>query len=139
MDRGMTPTSHIASVAVVVAGRKVQETVPQAPTETDLPLGWAHFRSAPSLSWQMGVDLSFGVAKHQNSLPPHSVAAAVVVAVAVHAHIEAGSMEAWPRPLLVRPNRFSWLMMMTMMMHALRTTIGGSGSDGLRAVLRAGG
>jgi hypothetical protein len=87
----------------------------------------------------MGLDLSYGVARHRNSLPPHSIAAVpVAVAVAIHAHIEAGNMEAWPRPLLARPNRFSWLMMMMMMVHALRTTIGGSGS-GPWAVLRAGG
>jgi hypothetical protein len=87
----------------------------------------------------MGLDLSYDVARHRNSLPPHSIAAAVAVAVAIHAHIEAGNMEAWPRPLLARPNRFSWLMKMMMMMHALRTTIGGSGSGGPWAVLRAGG
>ena len=134
----MTPTSHIATVVVVAAGRKarkVQETAPHAPTETDLPQGWDHFRSTPRLSWQIGLNLSCGE-RHQHFLPPHSIAAAVAVAVSVHVHIEAGNMEAWSRSLLARPNRFSWLMMM---MHALRTTIGGSGSGGSWAVLRAGG
>jgi hypothetical protein len=64
----------------------------------------------------MGLNLSCGVARHRNLLPPHSIVAAAAVAVAIHAHIEAGNMEAWPRPLLARPNRFSWLMMMMMMM-----------------------
>ena len=105
MDQGIR-TSHIASVAVVGAGRKFQETAPHAPSETDLPQGWAHFRSA-HLPWQMGLDLSCGVARHQNSLPPHSIVAAVAVVVAIHAHIEVGNMEAWRRPLLARPNRFS--------------------------------
>jgi hypothetical protein len=82
----------------------------------------------------MGLDISYGVARHQSSLPPHSIVAAVAVAVAIHAHVEAGNMEAWQQPLLARPNRFSLLMMM----HALRTTIGGSGSGGPWAVLRAG-
>jgi len=87
----------------------------------------------------MGLVLSYGVARNQNSLP-HSIAAAVAVAVSLHAHIEAGNMEAWLRPLLARPNRFSWLimMMMMMMMHALTTTIGGSGSGDPWAVLRVG-
>ena len=83
----------------------------------------------------MDLDISCVVAEHQNLLP-HSTEAAVAVAVSVHAHIEVAYMEAWPRPLLARPNRFSWLMLMTMM-HALSMTIGGSGSS--LAALRGGG
>lgn len=79
----------------------------------------------------MGLDLSCSVARHQNSLLPHLVVAAVAVAVAIHAHIEAGNMEAWLGLPLACPNRFSWRMTM---MYALKKTIGGSG-----AVLGAGG
>ncbi len=73
----------------------VQVPAPHAPTETDLPQGWAHPRSAPRLPLQMDPDLWYDMARHRNSLPPLSLVVVVAVAVVIHAHIEAGNMEAW--------------------------------------------
>jgi hypothetical protein len=81
----------------------------------------------------MGPDVWCYVARNRNPLPPRLMAVTVAEDAAIHAHLEAGNMG---QPPLACPNRFSWLMMM---MHALRTTIGGLGSSDWWAFLRVGG